>query len=291
MKNIIQKFLSVLLAGFLYWGLIQYTDTGAIELAKLFLTPEPWFLAIFFTTVMFLWRKFKPVEKHQENKGEIDIWSDFPFKRFIFKSFGTIREKKMPDCFLLTLRPVLSQCFYIWFNCFSETLELIKNYLEKTRSYTPARFIIESSLIALLGKVLVGFLIGIFIVLMEDGTSSNDLSMPAYLETLSPALLFFLLCIFAPVTETIVMQWLPVKLLQKVTSNTGFILWIDAIIFTSAHWWNYGFIQIFAILPAGIVLAWSFILNNEDSLLKAFGITASIHALYNFISFLPIAFL
>lgn len=59
MKNLIKSFLSFLLAGFLYWGLAQYTDAGTIDPVKLLLTPEPWFLAVFFTIVMLFWGRFK----------------------------------------------------------------------------------------------------------------------------------------------------------------------------------------------------------------------------------------
>mgnify|MGYP001313590414 FL=1 len=69
MKKITVNFISILLAGFLYWGLIQYTDTGTIALPELIVTPEPWLLAIFLSIVMVLWKKFKAHKETQKSRG------------------------------------------------------------------------------------------------------------------------------------------------------------------------------------------------------------------------------
>lgn len=163
----------------------------------------------------------------------------------------------------------------------------IKNYFKKTKSYSLIRFIIESSIVAILGKMLVAILAGTIIILLGS-SHINELST-SYLETIAnPFYLFSLLCILTPVLETIIFQWLPITLLQKTTSNIGFIIGIDSLIFALPHW-LYSFIYMLAIFPVSIMLAWSFILNKDDSLLKALWVTASIHALINFSSFVPLA--
>jgi membrane protease YdiL (CAAX protease family) len=164
----------------------------------------------------------------------------------------------------------------------------VRAYFKKTKVYTPAKFILVSTLIAVAGKFGVGLLIGIFSTL-------NGISMDGLLETglgkiSNPVYLFFILCIMLPVVETIIFQWLPITLLEKITSNIKLIIGIDAALFAFAHW-DYSFIYVLTVLPLALVLAWSFIAHNNDSLLKAGILTASIHALYNFTAFVPIAFL
>jgi hypothetical protein len=58
MKKILVTFLSGLTATMFYWSLVQYTDTGTVDLVTLILTPEPWVIALIGTTGIFIWRKF-----------------------------------------------------------------------------------------------------------------------------------------------------------------------------------------------------------------------------------------
>jgi hypothetical protein len=164
----------------------------------------------------------------------------------------------------------------------------IKNYFEKTKTYTLTRFIIESSIISFIGKLLVGLLIAGIIV--SNKIDINTLPKPNFQEKSNTFFFFIWLCITTPIIETVISQWLPIILLQKITSNITLIISIDALLFTFAHWWNYGFIKMFTILPVGIILAWSFILNNKKSFLKALYATATIHAILNFTTFLPSTF-
>lgn len=170
----------------------------------------------------------------------------------------------------------------------SSRLNFIRKYLNRTKSYTSTRFIIELSFLAVLGKILIAFFIGVLIY--ANDINASKLPTPGYQKISSPILLFFLLCILGPVIETIIGQWLPITLIKKITSNTNLVMWIDVMLFTFAHYWSYGFIQSFFVLPSAIVLAWSFILHSDDSFLKAFWITTSIHAVYNIVAFLPLAF-
>lgn len=165
---------------------------------------------------------------------------------------------------------------------------LLKQYIKKTRSYSTERFIFELTAIAIISKLLVAFLVAGPLIII-DVINAKDLPSPT-LPKSSIFFTFLLLCIFAPILETIIVQWFPIKILQKITSRFGLVIGIDSIIFALAHWSN-GFIYMAAVLPAGIVLAWSFILNADYSTFKALWVTSSIHALNNFVAFVAIIFL
>jgi len=168
-------------------------------------------------------------------------------------------------------------------------MHFLKNYFRNTKSYSSLRFIFELSFVAILGKLLIGFLIGIIFVALDLKT--NHLPASDYQEIADLTTLFLLLCVIAPILETIIAQWLPITLLKKFISNINLIIGIDALLFTLAHYWIYGFFYIPVILPSALVLAWSFYLYRKKSFSKAFWITSAIHGLHNFTAFLPIAFL
>ncbi len=161
-------------------------------------------------------------------------------------------------------------------------MKLIKRYADKTKTYSPGRFILELTFIVIIGKILFGLLVFSIASIISDFNINN---LPARFKNItSPVFLFFLVCFFAPIFETIIFQWFPIKILQKITSNVVFIVLIDAILFGLAHWGLGSFYMAVMIAP-GIVFAWSFILYS-DSFLKALWVTASIHGLSNFMALL-----
>lgn len=107
---------------------------------------------------------------------------------------------------------------------------------------------------------------------------------------LIPVFLFFLVCVFGPITETLLLQWLPIKLLRKTGLNILMVVLADAILFSFVHL-NYGFLHVVAVFPLGVVLAWSFTSKVKESFTEAVLITFSIHSIHNFTGFLSIAFL
>lgn len=164
-------------------------------------------------------------------------------------------------------------------------MNFIENYKSRIKSYSQLRYIFESSFIAILGKFILAIFILSYILLSNSKINVNNLPKPDFLKRSKTIFLFFKLCIFAPAVETIVAQWLPITILNKMTSNALFIIWLDALLFSLAHWPTYGFIRMLTVLPVGLILAWSFF-SNKDSFIKAFYLTASIHSLCNIILYL-----
>ncbi len=116
----------------------------------------------------------------------------------------------------------------------------------------------------------------------------NELPNRGIGDSNGAVIILLLYCIIVPIFETIISQWLPIKLLKKFTSNLKFIIVTDAILFTLAHW-SFGFIYMLVISPAAVIYAWSWIVY-DDSFLKALWVTASIHGLSNFLAIFPSLF-
>jgi len=168
-------------------------------------------------------------------------------------------------------------------------MKFISIYLNKTKSYSPVRFVIELFFTSkLLTFLMAGFLImGTLVYHHGHINITQSHLFPAYTSFIKK---FLYDCILGPIIETIIFQWLFLTLLSKITSYIPLIIVVDGLLFALAHWPEYGFFKASLVLPAGLILAWSFYVNNKDSFLKAFGITASIHALINLSTLLLLAF-
>ena len=189
-------------------------------------------------------------------------------------------------CWLVITSSFLSFCKVLY-----NTLKMkfISIYLNKTKSYSPVRFVIE---LFFTSKVLTFLMAGCLIMgtLIYHHGHINSTPFHQFPAHTSLIMKFLSACILTPMIETIIFQWLFLTLLSKITSYTPLIIGVDGLLFALAHWPEYGFFKASLILPAGLILAWSFYVNNKDSFLKAFGITASIHALSNLSILLLLAF-
>lgn len=165
----------------------------------------------------------------------------------------------------------------------------MKSYLIKSKSYGTVRFILESSLIAVALKLIIGSLMLGFIIYLTDYDIINDLSNPAYKKESNVFILFFWICIISPVIETVILQWLPIRLFQRINLDKKFIILLDTLLFSLIHF-SYGFIYMCIMAPLGVILAWSFIINSNESFLKAWGVTTAVHSIFNFTSFLSLMF-
>lgn len=162
-------------------------------------------------------------------------------------------------------------------------VEYIRNYLKKTTTYSPGRFIFEMYLVALILKVIVLISVVPFAILFEsleyrlfgdfsDGTSQFD--EYSFLSAI------ILMCIVMPFFESIFFQGIPILTLSYLTQKRFIYIFISSLIFTAVHSTVY-ISFIFILFSAGIVFAWCFINYYKKSFWKAIMITTAVHGLYN----------
>jgi len=90
-------------------------------------------------------------------------------------------------------------------------MSVLKNYLIKTKSYTPVRFIFELTFLALICKFIISLVVGL--LAYNYGIEIESIPINEALN-LSHSNLFLILCIIAPIFETLVFQWLPINYLN-----------------------------------------------------------------------------
>lgn len=157
-------------------------------------------------------------------------------------------------------------------------MQLLKAYLQHTKTYSTIRFIFESFIVGTIFKFLITLLLVGLTIAFNSRIGEPP---PLYPGETNPIVIFIFLCILTPLLETILFQWLPVMLLNKITSNISLIVGIDAVFFTAVHWPRYGFPMFIVVVPGAILLAWSFALYNKTSFTRAFLVTSAIHMLFN----------
>jgi hypothetical protein len=154
--------------------------------------------------------------------------------------------------------------------------EVISAYLQRTRKYSNIRFIFE--LVSLDFVLRASLVIFPETLINTDGESNTERLAQEGLWVL-----FLVGVILAPALETIIGQWLPIKVASLFTNNKFYIVLFSALFFSSLHLPG-GLTIFFVVLPGGLVLAWSFLIKREESCLKAYWITAVIHGLANLVS-------
>jgi membrane protease YdiL (CAAX protease family) len=164
----------------------------------------------------------------------------------------------------------------IWVPDYDPAAGPISRYLEKTKSYSLLRLIVELTCITFVLKIFVAILLAPF----AEGMGAQKL-LAAH-KSITPALLIAAL-IAAPLLETLVLQWLPIRITSRFTTRPAMIVSISALFFAAAH------VNLFhaaVILPLGFILAWVFLIKRKESVWKAFWVTTSLHAFHNSIALL-----
>jgi hypothetical protein len=144
----------------------------------------------------------------------------------------------------------------------------ISRFLERTKSYSDLRLVVELTFIFFPLKLLIAVPLVLF------GTEVPDQGLDVSLWTL------FTIALAAPLAETLLGQWLPIKITSYFTTRPAVLVIVSAVLFSAAH----GSVAP-AILPVGLGLAWVFLIKRRESFKKAFWLTAAVHALHNFIVF------
>lgn len=149
------------------------------------------------------------------------------------------------------------------------------DYLQRTREYSTLRFIVEFTLLAFPLKMLfvlpyaaLGGKLGSTTEAVYDGNAVKFL---------------LLACVAAPLLETFVGQWVPIRLTWFFSRRWSVLLLVSSTVFAAQHL-HVGFSGFLATFPVAFLLAWSFLVYREYSRWRAYWVTAAIHGLHNFIT-------
>lgn len=111
---------------------------------------------------------------------------------------------------------------------------------------------------------------------------SND-SAQNFFEPWGITKTLVIIVIFFPFWETILLQFIPIWLLKKITSKNAIIITVVASLFVLPHIPHFDYyLEALLIVPGAIILAWSFLKYYDTSILKAILITMLIHSMFNF---------
>ena len=155
-------------------------------------------------------------------------------------------------------------------------MEHIKNYFEKTKSYSIWRFILEMTVLAFILKIIF-IIIGLPIVGALGLNTESDLSFEKSFLDYQLWMTAGLIILFAAF-ETITSQMFILWLAKKISKDTAFRLLLSAIIFALLHIEP---MMIFGVFPIGLILGWAYLIYREKSLWSALWVTTTIHVLHN----------
>lgn len=102
----------------------------------------------------------------------------------------------------------------------------------------------------------------------------------------SAAGLFFLVVVFGPPTETLLLQQLPVSVARRFGMPLAFQFAIGSIPFAALHFSSGIASGVAAGVVGGAVFSLAYVTFISESKMKAFCITTAVHSLHNFAAFL-----
>lgn len=146
----------------------------------------------------------------------------------------------------------------------------ISRFLEQTKTYSDLRLVVVLTLASFPLKILMA------VPLVLLGVDAPDQNLEVSMGTL------FAIVLAAPLIETLLGQWLPIKIASYFTLRPAVLVIVSALLFAAAH----GSLSLaLAVFPVGLGLAWVFVIKRSESFKKAFWLTAASHALHNFVVF------
>jgi membrane protease YdiL (CAAX protease family) len=149
----------------------------------------------------------------------------------------------------------------------------IGRYLEKTKSYSLWRLIVELTLIA----TVLDELLWNVLILSSWGAACEGLDRLLHALARMPGA-WILIILVGPVFETILFQLIPIKMMSLFTSRSGVLVIVSAVIFAL---WHANRIQSVGVIPAGLILGYVFVMKGRESLQTAVCVTSAIHMLHN----------
>jgi membrane protease YdiL (CAAX protease family) len=158
-------------------------------------------------------------------------------------------------------------------------IQILKLYSKQAKEYSNLRFIMESSLLAISMQLLVQALR----IFLSPSISIDQSRSNLELLDNSNIIIFVINIVFiSPFIETLIGQWLPIKIAMFFTRHKLELILLSALFFTSLHL-NAGLYVFVGLFPVACIYSWSFLLKKEESIWKAYWITFLIHAVHNLI--------
>jgi hypothetical protein len=148
-------------------------------------------------------------------------------------------------------------------------------YLERAKSYSDLRLLVEFTLVSFALQML------IVLPLHLSGLLIPDPEWDARVRT------FIVGVVLGPPVETLLTQWLPIKVASRFTTRQEIQITVSALVFALLHLQP---IRILWCLPTGFILAWIFVSKRSHSFKRAFWLTTALHALHNILVFLFLCF-
>ena len=146
-------------------------------------------------------------------------------------------------------------------------------------------FILIMAVYAFIGKMLAFTLINPFIQLSGPGSSvsRNPLNMIQIIQSDGMASAFIGVIFGAPLVETLLAQWLPIRIGRIFTQRPVVLIGLSTVVFTAMHL-HAGAMGVAVGVSVGLILAFSFLHWQRASSGRAYWITTTIHALHNGLS-------
>ena len=149
------------------------------------------------------------------------------------------------------------------------------NYIERARRYSNRRLIIEFTLLAFALKIV---LTVPWIIWID--TSANPKLVTEMNDPGDPLLFVAVACLAGPIIETLVGQWLPIRIAQIWSRSRWVWIGVSILFFSSLHLFA-GFIGVLTTAGPAFFFALCFVLKREVSRWQAVWVTTVVHALHN----------
>lgn len=158
---------------------------------------------------------------------------------------------------------------------------MIRKILNHIKNASTPIFIIESTLLAFFLKFMV--LVPTTAILTKIGyenlvSQADKNQVPTNLITMIVAIFIM------PPIETIIGQWIPIKIASIFSKKNSFIIIFSAFTFMLLHYTSVAFFP--GAFVMGLVFSWCWQQKAKDNRRKAFFTTTAIHSLHNLLAIL-----
>ncbi len=167
-------------------------------------------------------------------------------------------------------------------------ITFLSTYLHKTTHYSAGRFIAEMALIILFLLMVMSLVDQILLYTGMDLLGDYEHWFVDYIKNQSFIKSFLIICLIAPVSESVLLQAVPITITSTITPKKHLQTIISAFIFTMLH--GYPLVLMPLLFITGSLFAWSYIVFRKHGWGYAVFITSVIHGIANLLPLLVIYF-